>query len=84
MPKLIDKYRVMAMLKLGFTQKIIAQRCNCSTRQVRRYKDYLKIYNPQKLTEKEIENSLRDFFLNFESGERVSERFGITRQAILK
>ncbi len=85
MPKLIDKVRVAEMLGIGFTQAEIAKRLDCSDRQIRRIRKRLNLKNSTKLVESEDhEFALRNFFLSFESGEKVAEKFGLTRQAILK
>ena len=86
MPKIIDKTRVIEMAIMGFAQVEIAKRLGCSCRQVRRIikqnPDLGKSKNIK--MDKIIEPALRQYFLAFESGERTAERFGLTRQAILK
>jgi len=98
---MIDTNRLIKMIEMNFTQKEIARRLGCSTRQLRRKIKELNIDKkntikpdsstsrlekksaPLRIT-KENETALREFFCQFESGEQAAERFGITRQAILK
>jgi len=83
MPKIIDKNRVIKMANEGFTKVEIARRLECSERQVRRI---LNGYKPERsgIKDYEAEQAVRFFYLKWESGEQAAERFGITRQAILK
>lgn len=82
---MIDRERVEKMTLTGFPQIEIAQRLGCSARQVRRIQEELKVKkeNTIKVTP-EIEPVLRTYYSMFESGEKTAQRFGVTRQAILK
>jgi hypothetical protein len=85
MPKLIDKNRVYEMKKMGFSNREISKRLNCSTRQLSRICKGLVIdKSGLNVKDREVELSLRDLYLQYESGDKVAERFGISRQAILK
>lgn len=74
------------MLREGFSKVEIAKRAGCSTKQVRRIERDVEetLNNNLPAPDPETENELRKFYLKFESAERVSERFGVSRQAILK
>ena len=80
----IDKEAVAGMAKMGFKQKVIAERLGCSTRQIRRIFRELGLKTDKIQIENDVEEIVRDLCLSFESGEKVSLRFGVTRQAILK
>lgn len=86
MPKLIDKESVIKMAITGFTRVEIAKRLGCSERQVRRILKKHPVMEGEKglVKDGEVESAMRIFFLKWESGERVGERFGVTRQAVLK
>lgn len=90
---MIDRIRLAEMTKMNFTQKEMADRLGCSERQIRRIVKELDIDSSTTCLKergtslrvtKESEECLREFFCQFESGERTAERFGISRQAILK
>jgi hypothetical protein len=84
MPKVIDKEMVIGMVKMGFKQAVIADRLGCSTRQIRRIFRGLGLKADKIKLDTDVEEIVRDLCLRFESGEKASLRFGVSRQAILK
>jgi len=87
----IDKEKVFQMARMGFTRTAIAERLNCSERQVRRIiKDIESKKNIDlsksefNIADEDVEKALRELYSNFESAQTVANRFGISRQAILK
>jgi transcriptional antiterminator len=84
---MINKDSVVSMTKMGFTQKEIAERLGCSTRQIRRVLKEIgssSTGNSRIDIDQDTESTLREFMLTFSNGERAANSFGITRQAILK
>lgn len=75
--------QVIKMKKERLTNITIANRLNISVKTVQRIlkKHSIKIRGKN---EPEVEKFKRDLYLNFESGGKVAERFGISRQAVLK
>ena len=83
MPKKLEHNKIIGMLELGFTIKETARRNNCSTKQVSRIANNNDIkVNKLNVKDPEVENSLRQLFNCFETGETTAARFGITRQAV--
>lgn len=78
------------MLRTGFPITIIAKRLKCSTRQIGRIKKEMETAKNKKfvrqieLKDPEIEKALREYYLTMESAEKTADRFGITKQALIK
>lgn len=81
---MIDKHIVREMAAIGFSQKQIAERLQCSTRQVRRIARELNLTFDRSSIDAETENVVREFCATFLSAADTARKFGITKQAILK
>jgi DNA-binding CsgD family transcriptional regulator len=86
----IDCEVVFQMRRQGFTCVEVANRLKCSERQVRRISKQIEkdknitFKSSKSLKDKDVEIALRDFYSSFESSQETANRFGISRQAILK
>jgi DNA-binding transcriptional regulator LsrR (DeoR family) len=81
MPKIIDKILLQEMINTGLSQKEIAKRLDCSTRQIRRI---CKAGKSNNIINNDNEIYLRNYYSKFETCGQVGRRFGVTRQAINK
>jgi len=90
MPQRIDREVVFQMAKTGFPKYLIAERLECSTKQVGRIVKEIETDKNIKLTKNinlkdpEVEKACRAYYMKMESPEKVANRFGITKQALLK
>lgn len=95
MARRIDRESVFQMARMGFTAQEIANRLNCSLRQVKRIKieiqksknislDARKQEYYKLLKDPDCEDALRRVYMVTESAEKASKRFGVSRQAMLK
>lgn len=86
----IDYEVVFQMRRMGFTCEVVAARLDCSARQVRRISKKIErekniTFKPSReLKDKDVEMALRDYYSSRESSQETANRFGISRQAILK
>lgn len=91
MNKKIDENQVLEMLQEGFSNKIIAGRLGCSTKQIGRIKNNFenklqtKFIKDNSLKDQDVENARRKVYViaGF-SFQAIATRFGISRQAVYK
>lgn len=83
MAKRIDVEIIKAMDTTGLSRKKIADVTGYSTRQLNRILGPVKDRKLSAIIES-AEEQLREFYKEFETGTSAGNRFGISRQAILK
>ena len=81
---MIDQNQLLKMKNAGLTNRKIAKKLGVSTKTVQRAcKKFGIVKRGENNTE--LEQFMRDLFLELgESGGKVAERFGVSRQAVLK
>lgn len=80
----ITAERLLKMKNAGLTNKKIAKKLGTSTKTIQRACKKFGIVKRGK-NDTEIEQFMRDLFLGLgESSGKVAERFGVSRQAVLK
>lgn len=87
---MIDREVVFQMLRTGFTKTEISNRLNCSRRQVTRIAKKIEADKNMKfksdftLRDRDVELAMRSVYNIYEGGQQTANRFGISRQAIMK
>lgn len=79
----LDHDQVALMIRTGFTAALIAERLDCSDRQVRRIAVARDLdFAPDPAVGSDDEPALRRFYARTEGVARAARRFGVSRQTV--